>query len=1192
MPRPPECGGGRLQKRPDGPEKDRKMLTHRTRAKTAAAVIATIIALLMVLAYQGTAAAQSQPPPAPQNPMAHLIAGDGQDPQVRVSWDAPAQGMAASHTVSRNDGQSFTVPGGATTYSDRAILPGTAYSYTVTAENAAGSSPASAPATAQVPPAPSMPGGFAGAIAEPQSADETATVTLTWTASTVPEAEACETAYPLTGYTITRTGGGDTTELGSPGSGDTSYTDSAAAFSTDYTYRVIAQSALGASPAAEVDVTVPPRPVEPPTGLTATIADPFDGSISLSWTAPSEGADIVQYSVHRYLGPDPYEGTDIPVTLFVPASETSVVDDTAEAGATYSYLVIAHSAFNISLPSDTVAIEAPAPASGLTATAGEGAVDLAWNAPAAGTPGGYRVERQPLNGEWTNIADTTAASHSDNTAQPNTAYRYRVQHRNAHGGSAWAESGDVTMISLPEAPGDTAATVEGQDIVFTWSKPEGESLTGYRLEYSIENGEAETKNLGNDVNAYRVNNAVDRATYRFRVQAYNEGGDGPWSETASAILIRVTSRPQNVVATDSADDITVTWDAPAVGTPDGYRVRRAEQAAPDWEPPQTAAATSYVHASPVEGVTYRYAVQAFNATGDSGWTEPVSAMRLNPPPLPRNVSATVQGGDIAVAWEAPAEGVVADYTVSYGELDTAEPQEAHVVDGANSFLHTGNTAGVTYEYRVRANNARGSSGWTQAVQATREEATSAPAGLTAAAKGQAIVLAWTAPEGDINKFQLRLSIVGQDWEPPFDVSADETTWVHLTALADTGYRYQVRSNNAAGSSPWSNTATGIWITPPQTPTSLSADIEGDGLRLTWTAPTTGGAVDQYEIEHRAKGSTEWAEPWSVNGNVTTHDHAMPTPAQTYEYRVRSRNEGGVSEWSPIADGIWYEEIAPPNFVKATKIGTRILIQWGRSASVTATGYDLRYRFDDQDWTTTSNSGRNRTAKLIDKPQNAATMDISVRTVQNDAQGEWIPATRYGLATPGPVSNLRVQPEGLNQVRIHWDEPAAGQPGRYRISNGANTSEISGDLRSQLRFQHPGTHTQYEVWAVSRIRNHGPRTSVDHTMRDTERLDAHKERVTNPDALMLDSQTVKVTWNHPTGANWNWDNTTWVITRDEVTLNNLNPNSTPPVIAYVRGATSYIDADVDPDAVYRYRVTWDWPHNYRTRRSASVYAAPW
>ena len=1156
-----------------------------------AAVLAVAVVLLTTFHY-GNANAGTGPPDTPGNPLAHLIVPNNEDPRIRLSWDAPDTPVSG-YTITRTDGEEFQAAGSSTTYSDHSVEPGTTYAYSVMANSADGASPSSESASADVPDAPSAPGNLAGAVAEPESTDETATVNLTWLASTVPAPDQCDTAYPLTGYTIVRSDGDQETDLGTADAGATSFNDSTAAFSTNYTYRVAARNAIGDSTASETSVSVFSRPVLPPTGLMASMADPFDGNVSLSWDAPTEGATIVGYMVFRYLGADPYAGTDVPVTLDELATDTMLVDATAEAGVTYSYIVIARSEFNISLPSNIAAIEVPAPPTGLTATAGDGAIDLSWSAPAAGTVATYRVARRPQDGDWTTVADTAQTSHSDDTAEANIQYRYRVQHRNQHGGSAWAESGDVTMLSLPAAPGDASATVDGVDIVFTWSAPHSLSPTGYRLEYSIDNAAPHTETLSADVTAYRVTNAVDRATYRFRILGYNSGGDGPWSETASASVIQAPSAPRNVVAEAGADDITVTWEAPDVGTPDGYRVRHTETKAADWGPPQDVNdVTHYVHATSVEGVTYRYTIQAFNATGDSGWTEPVAAMRLNPPPPPHNVSATVQGDDIAVAWEAPADGVVEDYTVSYGEQNTAQPQEADVADGSNSFLHTGNTAGVTYEYRVKANNARGSSGWTQAVQATRYKATSAPAGLTAAARGQAIVLAWTAPDGDISNYQLRFSVVGQAWESPIDVNADETRWVHLTALGDTEYQYQVRSNNVAGSSPWSNTATGIWITPPQAPTSLAAVIAGDGLRLTWTAPTTGGAVDNYEIQHRAKGSNEWAEPWSVNGSLTTHDHTMPTPAQAYQYRARSRNDGGVSEWSPIADGIWYEEIAPPNFVKATKIGTRILIQWGRSASVTATGYDLRYRFDDQDWTTTSNSGRNRAAKLIDKPRNAATMDISVRTVQNDAQGEWIPATRYGLATPGPVSNLRVQPEGLNQVRIHWDEPTAGQPGRYRISSGTITAEISGDLRSQLRFEHPGAHTQYEVWAVSRIRNHGPRTSVDHTMRDTEHLDAHKERVTNPDAVMLDSQTVKVTWDHPTGANWNWDGTTWVITRDEVTLNNLNPNSAPPVIAYVRGATSYIDADVDADAIYRYRVTWDWPHNYRTRRSASVYAAPW
>ena len=113
----------------------------------------------------------------------------------------------------------------------------------------------------------------------------------------------------------------------------------------------------------------------------------------------------------------------------------------------------------------------PAPASGLTATAGDGAIDLAWNAPAAGTPGDYRVERQPLNGEWTNIAGTTAASHSDNTVQPNAAHRYRVQHRNQHGGSTWTESGEVMLLAVPGKPTGLTAATGGNDNVDRLDRP-------------------------------------------------------------------------------------------------------------------------------------------------------------------------------------------------------------------------------------------------------------------------------------------------------------------------------------------------------------------------------------------------------------------------------------------------------------------------------------------------------------------------------------------------------------------------------------------------------------------------------------------------------------------------------------------------------------------------------------------------
>ncbi len=181
------------------------------RPRIATAAVLTAVAIIVAVAHQGMATANTGPPETPANPLAHLIVPDGESPRVRVSWDADTS--ATGYTITRGDGTTFEAAGTATTYSDRAVEPGETYSYTVAARNSQGVSAASETASASVPPAPSMPGDFAGNIGELSAADEHPTISLTWAASTVPTAAACETSYPLQDYVVTRTSGDETTEV-------------------------------------------------------------------------------------------------------------------------------------------------------------------------------------------------------------------------------------------------------------------------------------------------------------------------------------------------------------------------------------------------------------------------------------------------------------------------------------------------------------------------------------------------------------------------------------------------------------------------------------------------------------------------------------------------------------------------------------------------------------------------------------------------------------------------------------------------------------------------------------------------------------------------------------------------------------------------------------------------------------------
>ena len=1179
------------------------MLTHRKRATTAAAVLATVIALLAVIAYQGAAAAQGQPPPAPQNPMAHLIAGNGQDPQVRVSWDAPAQGTAASHTVSRNDSETFEVPGGATTYSDRAIVPGTAYSYTVTAGNAAGSSPASVSAAASVPPAPSAPGSLAGSVAEPQATDETATVTLTWTASTVPEAAACETAYPLTGYTIVRSGGDEETELGTADAGATSFTDSAAAFSTEYTYRVIAQSAIGASPASEILVEVFSQPVLPSTGLTASIADTFDGSISLSWTAPSEGADIVQYSIHRYLGPDPYEGTDIPVTMMVTAPQTSVVDDTAEAGVTHSYLVIAHSAFNVSLPSNVAVIEAPAPASGLTATAAAGAIDLAWNAPAAGTPGTYRVERQPLNGEWTNIADTTAASHSDNTVQTNAAHRYRVQHRNRHGGSTWAESGEVMLLAAPGKPTGLTATTEGNDNVISWTAPDSPFIDGYQVRHRT--GDGDWRILAEEVTgaAYTHRDAAPDITHHYGVQAYNQAGGGPWSETASTGRITPAGVPQSVSVHLEGQDIVMSWERPGTVHVSGYTVRHQAGDAPYIESERLPEGQTSFRMTGVAGDTiYRVSVRAHNDAGDSPWSGELEIMRRLAPSTPIDASVSVGEADIVLSWSAPAIGAPDGYHVEHGALGSGELATEELPATQTSFTHAGNIEGVTYRYRVRAHNAAGESPWSETLTASRTLAPPAPTGLTTEVSGSLITLSWTAPTtGIVDSYEVEYRVRDSGETSTSIIDADGTGFEHIGAQGDVTHRYRVRSVNSAGASPWAGPVEARWIMPPGAPTNVNADTDGDDILVSWNRPDS-VFVDEYHVDQRQYNTQDWTRT-AVAADQTSHRHAGPTPGTTYEYRVRTANAGGVSEWTSAVTGVWYDTAAPPAQFIYTPIGTdRILVKWTASPTPDIQRYQLRHNSDGGDWTEV-NVPKRKPYHFANWTTEQEYLEFQIRARKDGQYGDWSPVSRAYVSIPDAVTSLRANPESGSGVRLHWEHPASGIPHTYRVQRlqgDGSYADIgvtaAGSRTTRSFLDTPGATSAYRVVAVNHAGLTGEHAeSANATVTVPETVHVWPDMPRNLTIMMLDPGTVRLTWYAP--AERAHDVDAYRIYRKRADDNRgLGASYQHHVLAALTGNanTQYIDHTAQPGVTYEYGVAayWDGAYHPLGQISNRAYAQPW
>ncbi len=215
----------------------------------------------------------TSPPTAP----ASLTATATGATTASLSWTASTDNVGVTgYTISRGGTAIGSVSGSTTTFSDTGLTPGTAYTYQVTASDAAGNvSPPSNPATATTQPdttPPSAPG-------TPTATSVTSSqVSLAWTASS--------DNVGVVGYHVVRNGSVIASVAG------TSYTDSTVSPGTAYTYQVIAYDAAGnTAPSGTLTVNTP--------NTGALFSDGFESGDLSQWTTV---AGMTAETAHAHAG--------------------------------------------------------------------------------------------------------------------------------------------------------------------------------------------------------------------------------------------------------------------------------------------------------------------------------------------------------------------------------------------------------------------------------------------------------------------------------------------------------------------------------------------------------------------------------------------------------------------------------------------------------------------------------------------------------------------------------------------------------------------------------------------------------------------------------------------------------------------------------------------------------------------------
>ncbi len=1016
--------------------------SERTRIpRTVPAVLAALILIALIAAAAGNAAAQAGPPAAPLNPTASLVLPDGGYARVRVGWDNPQAPEITGYTVSRSDGRSFDSSGQATTYTDESALPGSSYAYTVTARSAGGDSPASAAASISLPDPPAEAQNVSAAVRTPEAGHESVHVTLTWDPAPEPQAQACEESYPVTEYRLSRSSGNEApVEMAVvPEGAGLFHTDETADFNTAYTYHVEAVSRIGRGTASTAAVSTPKRPVPSPTDLDvdeAATSDPFDGTVTLDWTAPQEGPAITGYRITRQdTGAQPrvlVENTG--------STDTAHTDSGLSAGETYIYTAATLSTDNASPESGPLSVWAPLPVLDPAAQADTDHIGVSWTAPEETTRyHGYIVRRREADGtQWTMVHVMDSLHYADGADPLNpfagppahdTPYVYSVQSRNELGiGSVWAQTGTVILMTKPGAPAGVTAEAVNGDIRVGWTRPAGRYLDGYRVSRRLQArgatapGEWTTiqDGLAADAVSHMDTDVEPTVQHSYRVQVYNAAGDGPWSEEASDTHTPAPTVPESVGAEVRGTSVIVRWTVPEDSYNDGYDVRH-RIAGGEWEVIEHLKAgqgNSHTHENAAPGVTHEYQVRSRNGAGESAWSETASAIRVDPPEMPADLTAAVSGTDIAVTWTAPPQGLVDGYDLQHRQEGGGDWTQVQT-DGT-SYTHAGPVPDVFHEYRVRTRNPAGESGWAGPVTARILNPPQPPTGLTATVQGQDVLVSWTAPEtGVTGGYHLQHRQEGtEEWN---QTGVDGTAYTHDAPLADVFHEYRVRSHNGAGESGWTAAASARRINLPLTPAGLTAKAGEENISVSWTAPPS-GIVDGYDLRYRQQGSGAWTE---VNQSSTSFTHPEPTVEVTYEYQVRSKNKAGNSRWTDSVTATRYTGPLPPERTRYQKFASNLLfVTWTASESPGVTGYVFRQRVDGGDWTETERTGKSILTQYTGEDR---LHEYQVRAVRGEAKGRWS-GPQAGLHRSGGNRSQRPSEPG----RRRRGETALGPPpGRAR-----------------------------------------------------------------------------------------------------------------------------------------------------------------
>ena len=345
----------------------------------------------------------------------------------------------------------------------------------------------------------------------------------------------------------------------------------------------------------------------------------------------------------------------------------------------------------------------------------------------------------------------------------------------------------------PGAPAAIEASPGNARIKITWPAVYGAS--GYRVFRSTTPGVWDPNPVVSvSSTSFTNTNLLNGTKYWYRVAAYNKGGNGAPSASASATPL---APPTELKAAAGDHQVTLSWLASPGAS--SYVVQRKAPGQTVYSPLASGVnALQYVDAGLTNGSTYYYKVAAVvdgvtSALSASVWAKPV------PPPPSTAPVLTAEPGNarVMLSWSVVAGAT--SYRVYRSTLAIGETPVAST--SATSFKDWSVVNGTMYRYRVVPRNMGGDGPSSSVVEATPLAPPVAPTSVAAVASDHQVSLSWAMVPGADGYRVYRGTASNKQGTMPL------ANAVTALSFADTGlangptYYYKVTAYNAGGESP-------------------------------------------------------------------------------------------------------------------------------------------------------------------------------------------------------------------------------------------------------------------------------------------------------------------------------------------------------------------------------------------------------